>query len=269
MSGRGRARRLAGRLSDRDLTILASLRRARLASGNQLGRLHFPTGEAATRTRKTRAALQRLTEQQLVVRLRRRVGGVHAGSQGFVYGLSGLGHAVLDLGHSPRRHRRVVETKPAFQTHTLAVTELWVELAEWAATGAGQLVEFCAEPGCWRYFHGVAGQLVALRPDADVRLEVDDYELRAFIELDLDTESLPTIGRKLAVYLAYWRSGQEQQRHGVFPRTWWLVPDATRAKSVRRAIGRLPAEAQSLFAVCLIGEAADRLTQLPTQGGAR
>lgn len=268
MSGRGHARRLAERLSPRDLAILASLRTTRLASGNQLGRLHFPGGTATTRTRKTRAALLRLTTLKLVVRLRRRVGGVHAGSQGFVYGLSGLGQAVLDLDRPPKRHRRASETKPAFATHTLAVTELWVQLTERAAAGRGELIEFTSEPRCWRQFSGTSGQVVTLKPDGYVRLDVDDYEIRAFVELDLDTESLPTIARKLAVYLSYWHSGQEQHRHGVFPRVWWLVPTPARRDALVRAIARLPEDAQVLFTVCLASEAADRLNQLPPGGDA-
>lgn len=269
MSGRGRARRVAGRLSARDLAILESLQALRLMSGAQLGRLHIDGDQPATQARKTRAALQRLTTLGLVVRLRRRIGGVRAGSSGLIYGLSGLGQAVLDLGqdHS-RRHRRVANTKPAFQDHTLAVSELYVRLVERARTGNAELLVFTSEPRCWRPFAGLAGQAVILKPDAYVRLGVGEYEISAFLEVDLDSESLPTIARKMAAYVAYWRSGIEQQHFGIFPKTWWLVPDAARLAAISRTIRRLSAEAQPLFAVCLLSEAADRLTQVPTEGGA-
>jgi hypothetical protein len=270
MSGRGRAGHVAERLSDRDFLMLGSLRDLRLMSGEQLGRRYFAGGQPVTQARKTRSALRRLSELGLVVRLTRRVGGVRAGSQGFVYGLSGLGQAVLDLGQtSPRRHRRVIETKPAFAAHVLAVAELWVSLQE----RADELfdLEFVAEPGCWRRFSGLGGQVITLKPDAYVRLvtAAGEWEVAAFIEQDLDTESLPTILRKLGVYVAYWQAGEEQRRFGLFPKVWWLVPTSSRAAAITRTIQRLPEGAQPLFCVCLANEAAERLTQPPTEGGAR
>jgi hypothetical protein len=224
---------LAGRLSPRDLAILDSLRSLRLMTGAQLGRLHVSAGSPATQARKSRAILQRLTTLQLVVRLRRRIGGVRAGSDGYLYGQSGLGQAVLDLGHDgTRRHRRAAETTPAFQDHTLAVAETYVQLVERSRSDAVDLQEFTAEPGCWRRFSGQAGQVITLKPDAFVRLGVAGYENSAFVELDLDTESLPTIARKADAYVAYWRSGIEQHRYGVFPRCWWLVPDTARREAI-------------------------------------
>lgn len=269
MSRRGHAARLRERLSERDMAILHDLEALRLLTGSQLRRLHFPDGDTTTQGRKVRAALKRLSDLGVVVRLSRRVGGVRAGSEGFVVGLSGWGHAVLDLGNSvPGRHRRVIETKPAFQAHVLAVADLYVELTEHARTGAVDLLEFAGEPGAWRRFGGIGGQAVTLKPDAFVRLGVGDYELAHFIEQDMDTESLPTIARKLAAYVAYWRTGNEEQAHGVFPRVWWLVPSVGRLQAITRSIRRLPAEAQALFAVCLTSEAVHLLTQLPAEGGA-
>jgi len=214
--------------------------------------------------------LQRLTTLELVVRLRRRIGGVRAGSNGLIYGLSGLGQAVLDFGQdTTRRHRRVSNTKPAFQDHTLAVSETFVQLVERARAGRAEILDFTSEPRCWRRFSGMAGQVITLKPDAFVRLGVGEYEVSAFLEIDLDSESAPTIARKLGVYRAYWNSGTEQQRFGVFPKTWWLVPDTPRLEAITRTIRRLPAEAHQLFTVCLLSEAADQLTQAPTEGGAQ
>lgn len=122
MSRRGHAARLRERLSERDMAMLRDLEDLRLLTGNQLRRLHFPDGDPTTQGRKVRAALKRLSGLGVIVRLSRRVGGVRAGSEGFVVGLSGWGHAVLDLDNpTPGRHRRVIETKPAFQAHALAV----------------------------------------------------------------------------------------------------------------------------------------------------
>lgn len=270
MSGQGRARRLAERLSPRDLAVLESLRQQRLLSGAQIARLHVPGSQAVTQGRKTRAMMQRLTELGAVVRLRRRVGGVRAGSAGHVYGLSGLGQAVADLEqHVSRRHRRVVETKPAFQNHTLAIAEVYVSLIERCRNGHTELLTFAAEPACWRCFPGQTGQTLILKPDSFVRLGIGEYEVSSFVEVDLDTESTPTIDRKLRVYLAYWRSGAEQRQWGLFPKVWWFAPTAARCDVIHGAIRRLPAETHRLFAVGLLNEAAGLLTQPVSEGGAR
>jgi hypothetical protein len=266
-----RARALAVRLGRRDIDVLRSLNDLRLLTGAQVRRLHFEGSNAITQARKARAALQRLTELHAVIRLRRRVGGIRAGSEGHVYGLSGLGQAVLDLDRDgPRRHRRAPETKLAHQAHVLAVSELAVELTERDRTGACQIEEFQAEPACWRWFSGLGGGSRVLKPDAYVRLDVDEFELTAFIEQDMDTESLPTITRKLNVYVDYWRSGVEQRTRGVFPRVWWLVPDTARLRVIATAINHIPAEARDLFSVALTEQAAALLTELPSpEGGAR
>lgn len=269
MSRRGHAARLLDKLSERDVRILVDLDRLRLLTGQQLRRLHFPVGDPITQARKVRAALKRLSELGVIVRLSRRVGGIRSGSEGFVVGLSGWGHAVLDLRSDiPRRHRRVIETKLAFQNHVLAVSDLYVRLVEHGRAGESELLEFAAEPACWRRFGGLGGHAVTLKPDAFVRVGVGDYELASFIEQDMATESLYTIGRKLNVYVGYWRTAQEQQTRGVFPRVWWLVPTTARLQAITDSIARLPADARGLFAVCLTTDAVGLLTQLPAEGGA-
>lgn len=269
MSRRGHAARLLDKLSERDILILVDLERLRLLTGQQLRRLHFPLGDPITQARKVRAALKRLSELGVIVRLSRRVGGIRAGSEGFVVGLSGWGHAVLDLrSDTPRQHRRVIETKLAFQNHVLAVSDLYVQLIEHSRTERSDLLEFAAEPACWRRFGGLGGQAVTLKPDAFVRVGVGDYELASFIEQDMATESLPTITRKLSVYVTYWRTAQEQQRRGVFPRVWWLVPTTARLQAITQTISRLPRDAHALFSVCLTSEAVPSLTQLEHEGGA-
>jgi hypothetical protein len=268
MSRRGRAVHLLDKLSERDIRILVDLDRLRLLTGQQLRRLYFPLGDPVTQARKTRAVLKRLSEVGVIVRLSRRVGGIRAGSEGSVVGLSGWGQAVLDLSHQrPRRHRRVVETKLAHQAHVLAISQLYLLLVEHARSGHSELLEFTGEPGAWRRFSGLGGQAVTLKPDAFVRLGVGDYELASFIEQDMATESPSTITRKLGVYVAYWRSAQEQRAHGLFPRVWWLVPTTARLQAIAACIRQLPGESRELFAVCLTADAVRSLTQLPPTGG--
>jgi len=258
------------RLGQRDLAVLSSLGQLRLLTTIQLQRLHMADGAPATQARRARSLLRRLTELGVVVRLERRVGGIRAGSAGQVYGLSGLGQAVLGVGGPLGRRRRTVwTTKPAFADHVLAVSELYVRLVEItrATTGDAELLAFEGEPACWRRLAGTGGQSIRLKPDAFVALGLGELEQRAFIELDLGTESLPTIAIKCQRYLAYYRSGQEQHDHGVFPRVWWLVPNERRLDGIARAVARVARSAQALFTVALISDAPVLLTRLPDGGG--
>ncbi|MFD6072584.1 replication-relaxation family protein, partial [Amycolatopsis lurida] len=257
-------------LGSRDLAVLESLREFRVMSGAQLRRLHFQGEHRDSMARRARAAMKRLTELDVVNRMPRRMGGVRAGSEGHLYSISGRGHTVLSLTDSrPSRYRRVDEVKPAFESHALAVAELAVRLHELRRSGHCELEALRAEPACWRSFAGIGGDRRVLKPDLFVQVVIDDVELSAFVEVDLGTESGPTLVRKLGVYLDYYRSGLEQREHGVFPRVWWVAPDAARLAAIRRAIECVPVEGRQLFATALAGEAADHLIRLGTDGAAR
>ena len=256
-----RAAALRRNLSDRDLAILSSLVRVRLMTVGQIQRLHVVTGSHLTQLRRTRNTLQHLHDLQLVVRLPRAVGGVRAGSSGYIYGLSGLGQAVLDIpGTYGRRRRSVWDTKPHFEDHVLAVTELYIRLVEACRAHSADLLAFDAEPACWRTFTGAGGEPVTLKPDAFVRVGVGEIERSAFVEVDLATESPATLRRKCLVFVAYWRAGLEQQRHGVFPTVLWLVPDEQRRRRLAEVVRHLPHDVQHLFDVALLGDGPARLT---------
>jgi hypothetical protein len=252
---RGRAARLRARLSDRDQAVLASLFKLRLLTSRMIQRLHVAEGSALTQARRTRALMQRLCELKVVIRLERTIGGVQPGSTAHIYGLSGLGLAVLELsGPYGKRRRTVWETKPYFLHHVLAVAELCVRLTELARIGTAELLAFDGEPACWRRFTGQNGAASTLKPDAYVQLGLGEYERSAFVEVDLATESLPTVERKCLGYIDFWRSGIEQQAHGVFPVVLWLVPTEARFLKLKEVIARLAADARHLFAVMLAAD---------------
>lgn len=271
MTPRGTAARvvrLRRELGERDLAVLASLQKLRLLTTAQIARLHFADLSPSTQARRCRALLQRLARLRLVVRLPRAIGGVRAGSRGHVYGLSGLGQAVLDAGDTSKRRRTVWQGKPYFQDHMLAVAELYVRLVETCRNSKAELLVFEAEPACWQRFPGPAGQTVMLKPDAYVRIGIGEYDLASFVECDLGTESLPTIQRKAQVFVSYWRSGLEQQRLGVFPRVLWLAPNNHRVTAMRDALRRVVAgTAPELFSVATDDEGPALLTSLPASAG--
>lgn len=256
------ARALLRRLSDRDIDVLVTLGRLRLLTGRHVQRLFLTSASPVTAARRSRAILQRLTDLHAVVRLDRRVGGVRAGSDGHLYGLSGLGRAALSLeaGAAPAG-RPIAATKPAFQDHILAISELYVQLRERQAQSQVELLHFAAEPDCWRPYPGPGGGRIMLKPDAHVVLGVGDYEQHSFIELDLGTESGPTLLRKCQRYLEYWRSGLAEQAGGVFPRVWWLAPTERRLAQIQAVVERLAPAARDLFTVAAIDRAVGRLAE--------
>jgi hypothetical protein len=96
---------------------------------------------------------------------------------------------------------------------------------------------------------------LTLKPDAYVKLGIGDYEYSWLIEIDMATESLPTIERKSRRHLDYHRSGTAQRTTGVAPRVLWITPDSERAEAIEAVLRRLPDEAQRLFAVTTAADA--------------
>ena len=258
-----RLQRLADDLSVRDLDIVATLARVRVASFRQLERLHFAGHPADSAARLCRRTLARLVECQVLVRLDRRIGGVRAGSAGFVYSLD-TGGQRLAGAHGPaggRRPRRPWTPSVRFLTHTLDVTELYVQLREVERQKDIELLAFEGEPASWRRFSGPAGGPALLKPDAYVMLGLGDYEHHYFIEVDRATESPAAVGRQLTAYRQYWATGLEQKRTGVFPLVVVGVPHDRRKEDVLDVAGRQPAEAWRLFRVVLAEQLVRALTE--------
>jgi len=210
------ARRVAAigeQLSDRDEALLQDVGRLRLVSGDQLARLHY--GTSASSRRLARLDLKRLVAMRVLARTERRIGGVRAGSAGFVYGLDVAGQRLL----WPERRRRWAITTPGemFGRHTLAVSEVYVRLRTAERSGGFTLSVFDTEPACWRRYVGPGGAAVVLKPDAHVVTASAGYEDHVFVEVDLATETRPRLLTKARRYVDYYRSGREQARFGVFP----------------------------------------------------
>jgi hypothetical protein len=255
LSARGAAQ-LQGRLSGRDLAIMRQVGELRLMSARQIQALHFPTPEhdnAAAAMRARQRVLKRLVRDRLLSTLERRIGGVRAGSAGLVLALGPLGQRVLATD-GPRR--RAYEPTLRFVDHTLAITQLVVDVSVAARRGVLDVLTLQAEPHSWRQFAGVGGARRVLRPDAFLALGVGAYELRWFIEVDRSSESLPVIVRKCRLYADYYQSGKEQAAHGgVFPRVCWVVPDDARAERMRAAITRDRSLPDRLFMVTTSAQA--------------
>lgn len=262
---RGRLLTVAESLPQRDRELVRLVARLRLMSHAQLHRVLTPSGatpSAASAARSTRRVLARLSDLGMLARLERRVGGLRAGSAGFVYYLGPTGQRLLAYwdGHGIVRGRVRPEPGGRYVRHRLAVSDLYVQLLATERTGELDLLNFDAEPDCWRRSVDGFGGVMLLKPDVYVRLGIGAYEERCFVEVDLATESRIVIAAKLRTYLAYFLSGTEQTAHGVFPRVVWLTDSERRREALVGVIARLPAEHWQLFTVGRLDQAVDVLS---------
>jgi len=245
-------------LTPREFGIIESLDRVRLATTQQLERLHFTAGSAQANARQARQTLKRLRERRIVALLERRIGGVRAGSRGSVHTLDAAGQRLASAcgPAGGTRIRRPWTQGLAFLRHQAAVTELYVRLVEKSRLGRLEVLDFDAEPLCWRTFTGLGGGRTILKPDAFVRLGLGEFEDAYFVEVDRATHSGPSVSRKLALYRRYWQTGREQQRRdGVFPKVLLLVPSEARRAALDKVASAQPADSRALFQVALYDDA--------------
>lgn len=253
---RGQIAALQRDLSNRDVSILADLARLRLLQARHIQRLWFADGSSLSAARRSRRVLNRLHGLKLVVRMERRVGGVHAGSSGFIYALSSLGQRLLDVGGPAggSRRRRPWEPSPMFQDHILAVAELYVCLVEADRTDADlDLLAFDAEPACWRHFSSHLNEGDILKPDAYVRAGGSQFEQVSFVEIDLGTEHGPALKRKLDVYHRAFTAGVEQAGGEAFPNVLWVMTSDKRRDLIEAHVSRLPPPSRALFTITTSG----------------
>ena len=251
---------IAAGLDERERRLIEELAMLRLASHAQLAVLlpaTSPATSADSHARAVRRTLARLTELAVFARLSRRIGGVRAGSAGYVYYLGPVGQRLVAYWQGQGFVRGRLRPEPGSRSvrHRLAVSELYVQVRQAERDRRLELLRFLAEPACWRPFaDGFGGQAI-LKPDAFVRLGLEDYESRFFVEADLGSESTNVIERKARAYLAYFNAGVEQAEHGVFPRVLFATTSERRRSALVEACVRLPEESWQLFTVTTLDRA--------------
>ena len=240
-------KRLRQKLSERELAVLASVDTYRYMSAAQIERLQFwEHASADTAARIRRRVLERLTAARLLARTERVIGGMRAGSAGFVYGIGPLGHRLL---HDDGSRGRWDEPSLTFLDHTLAVADVAIEVTEASRRGGLDLLALEAEPKCWRRFTCGLGAREVLKPDLFLSVGVGDYEHRWFIEVDRGTESTKALRDKCQIYVDYRRSGMEQAAHEVIPRELWIVPTERRARQIDELVRHSSGLTSELFTV--------------------
>jgi hypothetical protein len=200
--------------------------------------------------------LGRLAELSLIAPLKRRIGGVRAGSGSRVWYLAPAGARLLrTLGGFDDLPSRVRAYEPtgSFVEHTLAVAEVCVELTVAERSGETTVARLQREPDCWRTYSSTRG-VEWVKPDLAVVTTSGKFEDHWFVEIDRDTEPPCRIIRSCLRYEAYRRSGVEQKRLGLFPGVVWVVPDAKRKATLMARIAQEGRLSQSVYAVVLPDE---------------
>ncbi len=257
------AHRLADRLGERDWQILKSVAAFRFLTTRQLARQHFDL-KADTRLipRSANHALARLRALGLIVNLARRIGGVRAGSAGYIWTLTEPGRRLLTRhqGSAAVARVRVVEPSTAFLEHTLAVAEVVLTIKEAAQSHQIAVSGIQLEPACWRPYLASGGATARLKPDLAVITEGDGFEDHWFIEVDRATEPPSRVIRKCFQYQQYQHTGIEQRRSGLFPAVIWIVPDQARRHQLRKRLAGEASLSQRLFAVITMRELGGLIT---------
>jgi len=245
---------LKDRLSERDYQVLRDVEKYRLLTTRHIQRLHFddvhPTPTASARA--CNRTLARLRNARVLNALDRRIGGVRAGSAGFVWYVGPGGERVLlTLGtNSASGRRNYREPSRHFALHTLAIAELAVQAVEAGRRGHIEVLELDTEPASWQQSLSPLGVAQTLKPDLRLVTVCGDYEEHWFIEADMASEHLPVILRQCAAYEAFRATGRYQALHGLFPAVLWVTPTEARAAAIRAAVGRTAGLDPALFRVC-------------------
>jgi hypothetical protein len=238
-------------MSQLDFDVLLLVQQLQLVSGSQLRRCFWPTAEESQElvARRARRVLGRLADWRIIDRTRlRAAGGRGGGSESFSWCVGPAGHRLLvRIGCESRR---LGAPGDRYVRHTLAISELVTSLIERDRQGDVELVAWESEPSCWRGFLSGYGGRQILKPDLFVRLGAGTvYEQRAFIEVDMATETPATIAGKLSRYVSYARTGIEQAESGTFAAVVWLALDEQRADVLRREVQKLERAERPIFTV--------------------
>jgi len=237
--------RLTDQLSDRDHAVLQLVADHRYLTTHQIQRFCFVDHEtAATGARVARRVLARLQRDGLIRSLDRRVGGLGSGSGVTIWRLSASG---LRIVYGDDKRRRSGEPSERFLRHCLAIADVHVLLHQHRRIEAIENVVVEVEPASWRKYLGPSGEPRWLQPDLYTEITTADFVDRTFIEVDLGTESLPTLIRKCQQYEDYRRSGTEQDRAGSFPLVVWLLTTAERAAKLEATVHRSHSLTAAMF----------------------
>ena len=232
-------------MPDRDRLVLQRIAEHRYLSTHQIQHFVFTDHETdASASRTARRVLQRLERMHLVRPLARRVGGVRGGSTAQIWQLAPAAARLLrEDGTTFRTH----EPSLRFLAHCLAVADVHLVIRQLQLDPGVVSTDVQVEPRSWRRYAGLGGEARWLQPDLASVVSTDQYDDRWFIEVDLGSESLPTLLRKCGQYESYRASGIEQEAHEAFPLVLWVFTKPERAERLRHSVARSPRLTPQLY----------------------
>lgn len=231
---------LLSQLSPRDLAVIDLIAEHRFLTTRHLEAFCFHDHATPTSgARVARRVLARLERDGLIERAQRRIGGLHAGSGSTIWMPTSIGQRLRAMRNGQGAVGKVREPSERFIRHYLAIADTRLTLVQAERAGLLVVQQCVIEPRSWRNYTGLSGAMEVLKPDlAAITLtsKQAEFEDHWFIEVDLGTESLPTLLKQCERYESYRRSGQAQADNGVFPIIVWIVPDERRATNLTQRI---------------------------------
>lgn len=193
--------------------------------------LHDPAiGTAEGREKATRRLLQRLARNGLVGASRRLVGGPGGGSARLTYQLTESGHALLGARDGSRTRSRAFAGTTTIVEHRLMTADVALAFVRSARAHAGHHV-VAWEPD--REATELMGE-TELVPDGRVVYATPEWELSAFVEVDLGTERPIRFADKIRRYVEALRGGQWRSRLVAWPMVLTVCRTEERATALRR-----------------------------------
>jgi hypothetical protein len=219
--------------SSRERDLLCRLSGFRGLNTAQLKEFLFAGSAIKPSSRDTTTAriLARLRRRGLVAATPRLVGGPAGGSARRVHHLTDAGYRVVRTFDPALRDHGPPARSSLFIEHALMTADVVLAFHRSARAHPGHaLVEWAPE---WQ----AAERLGTLHvvPDGHLVYATADWELQAFVEIDLGSERPSRFARKIAAYLGVYREGAWRTQLASWPIVLTVTPDAVRAAGLRRA----------------------------------
>ena len=260
--GRRQLLAIADQLDTTDHRLLGLLAAHRYATTGQLSQLINASGRYTSPSSALRQTTRRLSRHQrlgLVSHLDRRIGGVRAGSTGYIWHLREPGWRLTQqtteteqhAPTTPSRRWRHSDPSPTFLAHTLAITHTRVVIEQAARAIGGALSHLVTEPACWRSWTTLGGGLHWLKPDLEaITTTADGDQDHWLLEIDLGTENPARLITKCHDYQDHLSSGTEQAGNGgYYPQVVWVMNEQRRAEWLRRRVDEEGCLLKRLFKV--------------------
>ena len=261
--GRRQLEMIADQLDHIDHRLLSLLRTHRYATTRQLSdisRLATAYASARSALRQTTRRLNRHRHLGLVDHLERRIGGVRAGSTGYIWHLREPGHRLA----APERTTRHRTTAPSHASlaHTLVITEARLVIERAAHDTGGHLSLLRTEPDCWRHWLLPGGGKRWLKPDLEaITTTAANEEDHWLCEIDLNTENPARLLTKCHDYQDHLNTDTEQASTGYYPQVIWIMNSLRRAARLAEQIAADQYLTPGLFKIITSAEELARLIQ--------